>query len=190
MPEVEGKPPAKKRKTASAGSDAKLARMLQAEENSRAGRSTRGAAKPKPKAKAKATRKKSKTKVSADDDSDVEMDSNGEAKPKKEVVRKGGFHKEYALSEPLAALTGETQLARPQVVKKIWEHIKKHDLQDPLDKRQIFCDNKMQAVFKQDKVHMFTMNKLLGKHLYELEEGQGEAVKSEKVRDEAPSSEE
>lgn len=62
------------------------------------------------------------------------------------------------------------QLSRPQVVKKIWEHIKGHDLQDPSDKRQIICDDKMQLVFKQDKVHMFTMNKLLGKQLYPIEE--------------------
>jgi upstream activation factor subunit UAF30 len=62
------------------------------------------------------------------------------------------------------------QLSRPQVVKKIWEHIKANDLQDPSDKRQIRCDEPMQAVFKQDKVHMFTMNKLLGKQLYDVEE--------------------
>lgn len=62
------------------------------------------------------------------------------------------------------------QLSRPQVVKKIWKHIKALDLQDPTDKRQIRCDDKMQQVFKQDVVHMFTMNKLLGKHLYDVEE--------------------
>jgi upstream activation factor subunit UAF30 len=33
----------------------------------------------------------------------------------------------------------------------------------------------MQQVFKQDTVHMFTMNKLLGKHLYEVEEAAAEA---------------
>jgi chromatin remodeling complex protein RSC6 len=55
-------------------------------------------------------------------------------------------------------------------VKKIWEHIKARDLQDPADKRQIRCDEKMQLVFKLDKVHMFTMNKILGKQLYPIEE--------------------
>jgi len=62
------------------------------------------------------------------------------------------------------------QLSRPQTVKKIWEYIKARDLQDPTDKRQIRCDEKMQLVFKQDKVHMFTMNKILGKQLYDVED--------------------
>ena len=62
------------------------------------------------------------------------------------------------------------QLPRPQVVKKLWEHIKANDLQDPSDKRQIICDEKMHAVFKQAKVDMFQMNKLVGNHLYPVEE--------------------
>ena len=74
------------------------------------------------------------------------------------------------LSEPLAELLGETQLSRPQTVKKIWEYVKSKDLQDPADKRQIRCDEAMRAVFKQDRVHMFTMNKLLNLNLYALED--------------------
>lgn len=62
------------------------------------------------------------------------------------------------------------KLSRPQVVKKLWEHIKANDLQDPKDKRQICCDDKMQAVFKQAKVDMFRMNKEIGNHLYPVEE--------------------
>lgn len=62
------------------------------------------------------------------------------------------------------------QLSRPQVVKKIWEYIKARDLQDQSDKRQILCDEKLQLVFKTDKVHMFTMNKILSKQLYDIEE--------------------
>lgn len=62
------------------------------------------------------------------------------------------------------------QLSRPQVVKKLWEHIKANDLQDPSDKRQIICDEKMQAVFKQARVDMFRMNKDIGSHLYPVGE--------------------
>ena len=75
-----------------------------------------------------------------------------------------------ALSPALSELLGETQLSRPQTVKKIWEYVKERELQDPSDKRQIRCDDAMYAVFKQDKVHMFTMNKLLANHLYPAEE--------------------
>lgn len=71
---------------------------------------------------------------------------------------------------PLDIETKRSQLSRPQVVKKIWEYIKANELQDPSDKRQILCDEKLQSVFKTDKVHMFTMNKLLGKQLYDIEE--------------------
>ena len=78
--------------------------------------------------------------------------------------------KPMALSEPLAAMLGETQLSRPQTVKQIWAYVKARDMQDPNDKRQIVCDEKMRAVFKADKVHMFTMNKLLASHLYPVDE--------------------
>lgn len=61
------------------------------------------------------------------------------------------------------------QLSRPQVVKKLWEHIKGNDLQDPENKRQILCDDKMQAIFKVPKVDMFQMNKMIGSHLYPVE---------------------
>lgn len=74
------------------------------------------------------------------------------------------------LSEPLSAMLGETALSRPQTVKKIWAYVKERDLQDPGDKRQIRCDDAMRAVFKQERVHMFTMNKILAGHLYPLEE--------------------
>ncbi|KAI9640902.1 hypothetical protein NHQ30_010743 [Ciborinia camelliae] len=148
--------------------DAKLAALLQAQENSKT-RSTRGGGTKRSAGVKKSApkKKKSSAKVKVADDSDMELGPDGEPK---EVVKKGGFHKQYHLSTALADLVGEPTLSRPQVVKKIWEHIKGQGLQDPSDKRQIICDDKMQLVFKQDKVHMFTMNKLLGKQLYPIEE--------------------
>ena len=74
------------------------------------------------------------------------------------------------LSQPLSELLGETVLSRPQTVKKIWEYVKQRDLQDPSDKRQIVCDDAMRRVFKSDRVHMFTMNKILGQNLYAQDE--------------------
>ena len=55
-------------------------------------------------------------------------------------------------------------------MKRLWQHIKANELQDPKDKRQIMCDEKLQAIFKQNKVDMFQMNKLIGSHLYPVEE--------------------
>lgn len=76
------------------------------------------------------------------------------------------------LSEPLAALLDTPSLSRPQTVKQIWAYVKARDLQDPNDKRQIRCDDAMRAVFKADKVHMFTMNKVLAQHLFPMEESE------------------
>ena len=75
-----------------------------------------------------------------------------------------------AMSTPLSALLGEVQMSRPQIVKGIWDYVKKNGLQDYNDKRMLICDEPMKAVFKQDKVHMFTMNKILGTHLYPVDE--------------------
>ncbi|KAH6612502.1 hypothetical protein C7974DRAFT_405722 [Boeremia exigua] len=176
-------PPKKKAKKAKPAEDddAAFARKLQAEENARSGRATRGGNSrkkaPLPKKKAK---KKSANRVKDEDDSDI---ASGSDKEKKSPSRKGGFHKPMALSPPLAALLNETTLSRPQTVKKIWEYVKARDLQDPSDKRQIRCDDAMRAVFKSDRVHMFTMNKILNQNLYAVDEitgpvpvqGQGES---------------
>ncbi|KAK3321931.1 hypothetical protein B0H66DRAFT_574363 [Apodospora peruviana] len=161
-----------KRESSSEDADARLAAELQAQENrrsrgplTRGGSATKQTKKPKP--KAKAPRKKSEKRVRSDDDSDVE---DSEAAGIKKRKAGGGFQKPFNLSYPLAELCGESQLSRPQVVKKLWEHIKANELQDPTDKRQIICDDKMQAVFKQSRVDMFQMNKLLGHQLYPIDE--------------------
>ncbi|GJN66160.1 hypothetical protein PLIIFM63780_003630 [Purpureocillium lilacinum] len=157
-----------KRSTPSEDADARLAAALQAQENSLArARSTRGGGdRTKVVKKKKAPRKKSAKKVGEDDDSEV--DGSADSAPKRKGG--GGFQKPFILSATLSELCGETQLSRPQVVKKLWEHIKANDLQDPKDKRQIRCDDKMQAVFKQARVDMFRMNKEIGHHLYPVGE--------------------
>ncbi|KAJ4148967.1 hypothetical protein NW754_000403 [Fusarium falciforme] len=157
-----------KRSSSAEDADARLAAQLQAQENSLArGRKTRGGDKAKPTKKKAAPRKKSARKVKADDDSDLDT---GDAEVGKKRKAGGGFQKPFNLSSTLSELVGETQLSRPQVVKKLWEHIKANDLQDPKDKRQIICDEKMQAVFKQARVDMFRMNKDIGNHLYPVGE--------------------
>ncbi|KAI5245246.1 SWIB-domain-containing protein [Aureobasidium subglaciale] len=150
--------PKKKRKQAAEEDDAAYAARLQREENSRARPTRAGATR-----KTALVKRKKKSAAKVKDGSDVE--TNGEPKE-----RKGGFHKPMNLSEPLAALLGEVQLSRPQTVKKIWEYVKSRDLQDPADKRQIVCDDAMRAVFKVDRVHMFTMNKILNQNLYAAED--------------------
>ncbi|KAK3990922.1 upstream activation factor subunit spp27 [Cladorrhinum sp. PSN332] len=155
-----------KRESSSEDADARLAAELQAQENRLSrGRVTRGAATSKPKSKAKPAKKKSSKRARSDDESDG---GDGEDKPKRKAG--GGFQKPFNLSPALSELCFETQLSRPQVVKKLWDYIKGNALQDPNDKRQIICDEKLFAVFKSDKINMFSMNKSLGSHLYPVEE--------------------
>jgi len=51
----------------------------------------------------------------------------------------------------------------------LWDYIKAYELQDSLDKRYIIYNENMQEVFKTDKVHMFTMNRILSNHLFAKE---------------------
>ena len=180
----EPKPKKHKKQAPAEDDDAAFAARLQDEENRR-GRPTRGGATrkraPAKKDKSGPKKKKSAAKVKATDDSEVE---SADEAPKE---RKGGFHvgdrvvhcstasdvllqKLMILSQPLSEITGTTELSRPQTVKKVWEYIKAKDLQDPSDKRQIICDDTMRRVFKSEKVHMFTMNKILNQNLYPKDE--------------------
>jgi chromatin remodeling complex protein RSC6 len=76
-----------------------------------------------------------------------------------------------ALSKPLtpsaelAEIVGSTPLPRTEVVKKLWEYIKKHDLQNPSNKRNILADDKLRPIFGKDEVTMFEMTKLVSAHL-------------------------
>ena len=70
-----------------------------------------------------------------------------------------------APSAALAAVIGNDPVARPEAVKKMWEYIKAHNLQDPKDKRTIVADDKLRAVFGKDSAGMFELAGILGQHL-------------------------
>lgn len=92
--------------------------------------------------------------------------SRGSASPKKK--RKTGSQPPYRLSDELQAVVGTDILPRPQVVSKIWEYIKANNLQNPDDKREILCDDKLQRIMaKKSKISMFKMNAHIGDHLLE-----------------------
>lgn len=86
-------------------------------------------------------------------------------KPKAEGAATSAFAKPLTPSPELAAVVGATPLPRTEVVKKVWEYIKKHNLQNEANKREIVADAKLKAVFGVDKVTMFEMNKYIAKHL-------------------------
>lgn len=76
------------------------------------------------------------------------------------------FMKPMNISPKLAEVIGSNPMPRTEVTKKLWAYIKKHDLQDPKNKRNIKADDKLKAVFGgKAVVNMFEMTKLVGKHL-------------------------
>jgi chromatin remodeling complex protein RSC6 len=76
------------------------------------------------------------------------------------------FMKPMTLSAELEAVVGKGPMPRSEVVKAIWVYIKKHDLQNPKNKRNIIADDKLLPVFGGKKeVTMFEMTKLVSVHL-------------------------
>ncbi len=76
------------------------------------------------------------------------------------------FMKPMTISADLAAVVGEGPMPRSEVVKKLWEYIKKNNLQDPANKRNIVADAALKKVFGgKDVVNMFEMTKLVSVHL-------------------------
>ncbi|MFN4005504.1 MAG: DNA topoisomerase III [Hylemonella sp.] len=68
-------------------------------------------------------------------------------------------------SPALAAVVGQGPLARTEAIKKLWDYIKAQGLQDPKDKRSIRADDRLRAVFGKDRIGMFEIAGLIGKHL-------------------------
>lgn len=89
------------------------------------------------------------------------------AAPKKKSARKpnAAFMKALTPSSDLASVIGTTALPRTEVVKKLWAYIKKNNLQNPKNKRNILCDDKLSKVFGKKEVTMFELAGLIGKHL-------------------------
>lgn len=75
------------------------------------------------------------------------------------------FMKPMTPSPALSAVIGSTPIPRTEITKKIWEYIKKHNLQDPAEKRMIIADEKLKVVFGKPKVSMFEMTKIVNGHL-------------------------
>jgi chromatin remodeling complex protein RSC6 len=78
---------------------------------------------------------------------------------------RGGLARPVKPSNELAAITGADPLPRSAVVSKMWDYIRKNNLQNPENKREIVADDKLRAVFGTDRVSMFEMNKHLSRHL-------------------------
>ena len=68
-------------------------------------------------------------------------------------------------SNELAAVVGSNPLPRTEMVSRVWDYIKQHNLQNPENRREILADDRLRPIFGKDKVTMFEMNKHLAQHL-------------------------
>ncbi|MDD2657636.1 MAG: SWIB/MDM2 domain-containing protein [Candidatus Pacebacteria bacterium] len=76
------------------------------------------------------------------------------------------FAKPLTPDTALAEVVGKGPMPRTEVVKQLWVYIKKHDLQNPQNKRNILADDKLKPVFGgKSEVTMFEMTKLVSAHL-------------------------
>ena len=100
-----------------------------------------------------------------------EAKAKAPAATKAAAPKAAGGAKPNALQQPLkpsaelGAIVGTSPLPRGEVVSKVWDYIKKHNLQNPENKREIVADDKLKKVFGKDKCSMFEMNKHLAAHL-------------------------
>jgi chromatin remodeling complex protein RSC6 len=82
-----------------------------------------------------------------------------------ETKARGGIAKPVTPSPELAKITGAAELPRSEIVSKMWDYIKKNNLQNPANKREILADDTLKPIFGADKVTMFEMNKHISKHV-------------------------
>jgi upstream activation factor subunit UAF30 len=89
------------------------------------------------------------------------------AAPKKKSARKpnAAFMKALTPSSTLSGVIGGSAVPRTEAVKKIWDYIKKNNLQDKANRRMINADEKLRPLFGKDQVSMFDLAKILSKHL-------------------------
>ena len=82
------------------------------------------------------------------------------------MAMNSALSKPLNLSAELEAVVGKGPLPRTEVVKQLWVYIKKNNLQNPANKRNIIADEKLKALFGgKGEVTMFEMTKLVSAHM-------------------------
>ncbi|MEO6445602.1 MAG: SWIB/MDM2 domain-containing protein [Gemmatimonadaceae bacterium] len=123
-------------------------------------------------AKKKAAAKKAPAKKAAAKKAPAKKAAAKKAPAKKAPAKKvkrapnPAFMKPMTPTPALAAVIGAGPMPRSEVAKQLWKYIKKHDLQDAKNRRNINADEKLKVVFGgKGTVSMFDMTKLVNKHL-------------------------
>ena len=117
------------------------------------------AAKKKPAKKKKAVKKKKPAKKK-------KAAKKKPAKKKKKRKLNPALMKTLEASSKLESVVGAKKITRQQAIKRFWDYVKKKDLQDSRDRRNINLDDKLKGLFGNKKqVSMFDATKVISKNL-------------------------
>ena len=89
------------------------------------------------------------------------------AAPKKKSARKpnAAFMAPLTVSSTLAEVIGSKPMPRTEIVKKIWDYIKKNGLQDKKNRRMINADDKLKPIFGKAQISMFELAKIVNNQI-------------------------
>jgi len=88
------------------------------------------------------------------------------AAPKKSARKpNAAFMAPLTVSGTLAEVIGNKPLPRTEIVRKMWDYIKKNNLQDKNNRRMINADGKLKPIFGKDQISMFELAKVVNKHV-------------------------
>ncbi|HEY0356698.1 MAG TPA: SWIB/MDM2 domain-containing protein [Flavisolibacter sp.] len=124
-------------------------------------KTTKKAAKKAPAKAAKKTAKKAAPKKAAPKKAAKKAAKKSGAKRKPNAA----FMAPLTPSSQLAEVIGNKGMPRTEIVKKIWDYIKKNNLQDKKNRRMINADAKLKPIFGKDQISMFELAKVVNKHV-------------------------
>ena len=119
------------------------------------------------KAAPKKAAKKAAPKKAAHKKASPKKAASKKAAPKKAAKKKSArkpnaaFMAPLSVSPMLAEVIGSKPMPRTEIVKKIWDYIKKNNLQDKKNRRMINADDKLKPVFGKAQISMFELAKVV-----------------------------
>ncbi len=123
----------------------------------------------KKKAAKKGSRKATRKKSAAKKKTRARKSAPRRAAKKKTRTKRApnpAFMKPMQPSAQLSNVVGSSPMPRTEVTKKLWQYIKRKNLQDPKERRFIIADENLKPIFNgKGRVSMFDMTKLVNKHL-------------------------
>ena len=130
----------------------------------KAKKSSKKAAKKAPKKAAKKAPKKAAKKVAK---KAAPKKAAPKKAPKKKSARKptAAFMAPLTLSPGLSEVVGAKSLPRTEIIKKVWDYVKKNGLQDKVNRRMINADAKLRPIFGKDQISMFELAKVVNNNV-------------------------